>query len=65
MYSDPDEIEGNRKKFKMVTIIALIVNKMIGGGIWITPFTMFSACGSKSEAVGFWVAGGGWHIRDD
>jgi hypothetical protein len=44
----------------ILDVAALIINKMIGTGIFTTPGIVLQATGNKNIALSMWVVGGVW-----
>lgn len=51
------EMEDPPRPLKWWSVASLIINKMIGTGIFTTPPLILALTGKKSEALGLWVAG--------
>lgn len=48
------------KDLGMIDVAALIINKMIGTGIFTTPGLVLSLTGNKTISLILWICGGVW-----
>lgn len=58
IYSNATETTHFERHLGTFDVAALIINKVIGGGIFTTPGLVLSLTKSKSIALGLWVVGG-------
>lgn len=49
-----------RRDLSMVDVAALIINKMIGTGIFTTPGLVLNLTGNKNVSIALWLVGGVW-----
>lgn len=64
-YAATDDVYARTDTARTATemdVAALIVNKMIGSGIFTGPYTVLQYTQSKSTAVGLWVLGFGYTV---